>query len=502
MKDNRKGKINEATSDSSGGRGSYNPPLRPGLRKWLGNSLDPFVEPVSNYINAENNYDSLDGKMSKNNKNVKKKESVSKKIRNKDWNIEVGEEGDDEFAKAPYKKVVQKVKKHKEISEELDSSENILNEDLAVWFGTKKKPKGSKQPKGPWVNICRKDENGKHPPCGRPEATDKAYPKCRAAGVAGKMSDSEKRSACQQKRRAEKSNPKSGTGNKPKLVSYKPRNDIKITEQQLERLIAVLTEQSNDYKWTPTTSDQKNELTTTSTYSSSNVTKGVKQTYSCVPMLFDSAVEELLKKGYDKTLLKASLGVIGRESGFGSGKRYQMLSSLKSLSAYIGLDTSVGFGQIKPETVKKYGLTVSDLNSAIGSLIGVYNILKTNYNKAINVGYSPKEPSSNFTKGTGNAALDISIVSFNAGEDKIKKYCSTNNPNIKKPCLNTIIKTDNIPQTSTTFTKTTNVDNVVNNEYVKNYLPNFKTQRWDNVNITSHGYVAEVAGTIKNLNCF
>lgn len=592
MKDNRKGKINEATSDSSGGRGSYNPPLRPGLRKWLGNSLDPFVEPVSNYINAENNYDSLDGKMSKNNKNVKKKESVSKKIRNKDWNIEVGEEGDDEFAKAPYKKVVQKVKKNKgvidiseantsvtaglyngpielglkkwknetapfnnevshshnkkakkskmkdnvlrtvgvwekgkdgsyhipthdaggkkqkkkteSLEEWLDRNQNVLYEDLAVWFGTKKKPKGSKQPKGPWVNICRKDENGKHPPCGRPEATDKAYPKCRAAGVAGKMSDSEKRSACQQKRRAEKSNPKSGTGNKPKLVSYKPRNEntIKITESQLERLITVLTEQSNDYKWTPTTSDQKNELTTTSTYSSSNATKGVKQTYSCVPMLFDSAVEELLKKGYDKTLLKASLGVIGRESGFGSGKRYQMLSSLKSLSAYIGLDTSVGFGQIKPETVKKYGLTVSDLNSAIGSLIGVYNILKTNYNKAINVGYSPKEPSSNFTKGTGNAALDISIVSFNAGEDKIKKYCSTNNPNIKKPCLNTIIKTDNIPQTSTTFTKTTNVDNVVNNEYVKNYLPNFKTQRWDNVNITSHGYVAEVAGTIKNLNCF
>jgi hypothetical protein len=254
MKDNRKGKINEATSDSSGGRGSYNPPLRPGLRKWLGNSLDPFVEPVSNYINAENNYDSLDGKMSKNNKNVKKKETVSKKIRNKDWNIEVGEEGDDEYAKAPYKKVKHKVKKHKgveDISENkkqenmeewLDRNQNVLYEDLAVWFGTKKKPKGSKQPKGPWVNICRKDKNGKHPPCGRPEASDKAYPKCRAAGVAGKMSDSEKRSACQQKRRAEKSNPKSGTGNKPKLVSYKPRNEntIKITEAQLERLIKYL----------------------------------------------------------------------------------------------------------------------------------------------------------------------------------------------------------------------------------------------------------------------
>jgi hypothetical protein len=56
-------------------------------------------------------------------------------------------------------------------------SKDFLKEDLAVWFGTKKKPKGSKQPQGPWVNICRKDKNGKHPTCGRPEADDKGYPK-------------------------------------------------------------------------------------------------------------------------------------------------------------------------------------------------------------------------------------------------------------------------------------------------------------------------------------
>ena len=107
----------------------------------------------------------------------------------------------------------------------LPLKEELLKEDLAVWFGTKKKPKGSKQPKGPWVNICRKKEGGGHPPCGRPEASDKGYPKCRAAGVASKMSDSAKRSACQQKRKAEKTNPKSGTGNKPKMVSYKPKNE-------------------------------------------------------------------------------------------------------------------------------------------------------------------------------------------------------------------------------------------------------------------------------------
>ena len=41
-----------------------------------------------------------------------------------------------------------------------NNSDNVtpINEDLAVWFGKKKKPKGSSQPKGPWVNICSKDK--------------------------------------------------------------------------------------------------------------------------------------------------------------------------------------------------------------------------------------------------------------------------------------------------------------------------------------------------------
>jgi hypothetical protein len=104
-----------------------------------------------------------------------------------------------------------------------DFAKELLKEDLAVWFGTKKKPKGSKQPKGPWVNICRKKEGGGHPPCGRPEADSKGYPKCRAAGVASKMTDAQKKAACAQKRRAEKKDPKVGKGNKPTMTSYKPK---------------------------------------------------------------------------------------------------------------------------------------------------------------------------------------------------------------------------------------------------------------------------------------
>lgn len=115
-----------------------------------------------------------------------------------------------------------------------------INEDLAVWFGKKKKPKGSKQPKGPWVNICRKVD-GKHPPCGRSEAKPGSYPKCRAAGVAGKMTDSEKRSACQQKRRAEKKDPKVGKGNKPTMVSYKPKKK-KTNESEIDKKIYSILE--------------------------------------------------------------------------------------------------------------------------------------------------------------------------------------------------------------------------------------------------------------------
>ena len=99
-------------------------------------------------------------------------------------------------------------------------TKDTISEDLAVWFGKKKKSKGSSQPKGPWVNICSKVD-GKHPPCGRQDTSKGSYPKCRAAGVAGKMSDSAKRSACQRKRSAEKNDTQSGKGQKPIMVSNK-----------------------------------------------------------------------------------------------------------------------------------------------------------------------------------------------------------------------------------------------------------------------------------------
>jgi hypothetical protein len=164
--------------------GPYNAPLEIGSYNWNDKELTPFTIKIETDFNKRSLKNTLD-------KNIKRVVGVWEK--NKDGS---------------YKRDV--------------NYPETINEDLAVWFGTKKKPKGSKQPKGPWVNICRKVD-GKHPPCGRHDTSKGAYPKCRAAGVAGKMSDSAKKSACQQKRTAEKKDTQTGKGQKPIMTSYKPK---------------------------------------------------------------------------------------------------------------------------------------------------------------------------------------------------------------------------------------------------------------------------------------
>ena len=220
---NNKIHINETTSTSSGGRGSYIAPLQHGLRPFKKDTLAPFTDSVSDYDSPLLQYDSYDGKMDERRKQIKQIEKTARKvtdyIKRHPYSTFSDDDGNNinQFPKGKNKLGIVPVKEWIEITDDL------LTEDLAVWFGTKKKPKGSSQPKGPWVNICRKKEGGGHPPCGRPEASDKGYPKCRAAGVASKMTDDQKKSACQQKRNVEKTHSKTGTGNKPKLVSYEPK---------------------------------------------------------------------------------------------------------------------------------------------------------------------------------------------------------------------------------------------------------------------------------------
>lgn len=233
MKRNR---INEATGAASSG--SFKSPASFAPIIWTEDETAPFTIPVSEYLNATLSYDSYDGTMDIGQKEINSIENKTKRLAlksKKDFE-QTDEDGNNFNGYNPpgvpgdgtpedVRKIANLPKSAtKPIYDNKDLSIN-LKEDLAVWFGTKKKPKGSKQPAGPWVNICRKKEGGGHPPCGRPEAGDKGYPKCRAAGVASKMSDSQKKSACQQKRTAEKTHSKSGTGNKPKMTHYEPKNE-------------------------------------------------------------------------------------------------------------------------------------------------------------------------------------------------------------------------------------------------------------------------------------
>ena len=219
--------ISERTDTKSAG--GYPIPFSGFPLKWKKNTLKPFVgdSPLDDGI--EYNIDTPKP-------NIKKLQSLDSSIDEKDSNYLLFEDS---------------------------INKDELVEDLAVWFGTKKKPKGSKQPKGPWVNICRK-VNGKHPPCGRPDTSKGAYPKCRAAGVAGKMSDSQKRSACAQKRRAEKSDTQSGKGQKPVMTSYKPRRESILRKKVITEKIKV-----EPYEFTKLFDDDKFLLVIPHTYEAS-----------------------------------------------------------------------------------------------------------------------------------------------------------------------------------------------------------------------------------------
>jgi len=224
-----KGIINELTSSRY--VGYYKSPLTMGEVDWDNTSLGPFTKKVSDFFNADLEYDSYDGTLNSHKKNVKKLEAKSRKISkyNKSHHQPNDEDG------GIINQTLGKNKKIVPINEWIELDNIVLNEDLAVWFGKKKKPKGSSQPKGPWVDICRKVD-GKHPPCGRSDTSKGSYPKCRAVGVAGKMSTSEKRAACQQKRMAEKQDTQTGKGQKPIMTSYKPKKK-RTQNESLENII-------------------------------------------------------------------------------------------------------------------------------------------------------------------------------------------------------------------------------------------------------------------------
>lgn len=89
--------------------------------------------------------------------------------------------------------------------------DTLVVKDLNRWFKEK------------WVDVSRKDKDGKHPPCGRSKAktSSKGYPKCRPSvkvsdktpKTSGQMTSGEKQAATKRKRAK-----KQGVGGKPTIV--------------------------------------------------------------------------------------------------------------------------------------------------------------------------------------------------------------------------------------------------------------------------------------------
>lgn len=244
---------------------------------------------------------------------------------------------------------------------------------------------------------------------------------------------------------------------------------IRLTESDLEQIVKrVLKEQSVIGAPNQGMTNNSNSL---------NDKKVIKK-YYCVPPSFAPSIDELIKKGYNKQTLKLALSVIGRESSFASGLRYNITSPLKTIAGLLGYNTSTGPAQMSQQTAKDLKLK-QGVDTISGALNAVYQYLKKAYGVAASMGYSNSVKSVNVPPSNSiGAKTDIAIASYNMGMAKIVKYCQSKNPKIKVKCDNK------------------------NTKQVKNYLPNFSTKRWDGVNITTHGYVEEVVKKYNKFNCF
>jgi hypothetical protein len=101
--------------------------------------------------------------------------------------------------------------------------------DLKRWFKEK------------WVDISKKDESGKHPECGRSDADEGSYPKCRPSKKISKetpttsksLSKRDKKKAVSIKRRKERSSPSESAGGSARKPKY-----TKLSGENMSRMIS------------------------------------------------------------------------------------------------------------------------------------------------------------------------------------------------------------------------------------------------------------------------
>ena len=216
-----------------------------------------------------------------------------------------------------------------------------------------------------------------------------------------------------------------------------------------------------------------------------------QSTYQCLPESYRYPLHAVLNNLDDggkvsEKMASLALGIIGRESSFTSGKRWYVMNVIKTAMDTVGMSPSMGPAQMTKETAEMVGMSSDEIKKELGALRAVVLLLNKLYNKAKEIGYTT-EPS-NVKGGTGDAAMDYAIMAYNVGISAIKPYCESTNEVRKAKNLKTSCE---------------KIKNEKQRVVVKNYIPNFNTDRWDGVDTWSHGYIAEVAKTSKEkLECF
>jgi len=217
------------------------------------------------------------------------------------------------------------------------------------------------------------------------------------------------------------------------------------------------------------------------------------------------------------TILRYAIGILGRETDYGLGSVQDKVSLvtrnlpggtwvMDAFEDLYGQGLSLGPAQFTPGAWEKYGLDdkVGDYDNVgrlFESLLGAFYRISTDYMLALKRGLG-KTPSINpiavnkgkikNIDGTGNVSLDLAIIAHNMGQDKIKKYCKTNDINYNAPC--------DSPNGLYKPFKDKPAIKVTTNEWVPGYFPNLGFTKGEG-QLTSIGYLEEVVKRAKQFTC-
>jgi len=211
-------------------------------------------------------------------------------------------------------------------------------------------------------------------------------------------------------------------------------------------------------------------------------------------------------------LTKASVGILGRESTFGT--------YTERPDTYAELARRLGFGNTVDYLLKKFYDNTS-FNTTQQGLAVLYG-LKKRYDLALQKGLK-NEPSTNqillkygiikSVDGTGNNALDLAIVGHNFGDEIINKYAQTSHPLYattigqttwspfqSEKSFNTwasrskLMQSKNVPDELKKFPGKLQV--------TSNILPNYFPNKTASITTPSHTSLGYLEGVVKHMNNF